>query len=421
MDIKIPFLAEGVDSGTVVSILVKPGDEVKKDQTILELETNKATAPIPSPAGGTVAKILVKEGDVVSVGQPVITISESETSTSVEDPVSSKKIPAVKPAPSIPVPSMARPAPSGPFPPAASPSVRKMARELGIDLTQVRGSERGGRITLEDLKGYVQALEQRARAGGTPAGITGPKAVSPSIDFSKWGPVTKTPLSSLRKKIGEKLQESWTRVPHVTQFDEADITELMELRKKHSASYEQEGARLTLTAVILKAVVPLLKKYPAFNSSLDETAQVLVLKQYYHLGVAVDTPGGLIVPVLKHADQKSLHALSVELGELAEKTRQKKISLEELSGGTFTISNLGGIGGAHFTPIVNLPEAAILGIGRGVMKPVVRNQSIAPRLMLPLALSYDHRVIDGADGARFMHDLVETLEHFDEQNFKGKK
>lgn len=217
------------------------------------------------------------------------------------------------------------------------------------------------------------------------------------------------------------MQESWTRVPHVTQFDEADITELMELRKKYSAAYEQEGARLTLTAVMLTAVVPLLKKYPAFNSSLDEAAQMLVLKQYYHLGVAVDTPGGLIVPVLKHADQKSLHALSVELGELAEKTRQKKISLEELSGGTFTISNLGGIGGAHFTPIVNLPQVAILGIGRGVIKPAARNQSIVPRLMLPLALSYDHRVIDGADGARFMNDLVETLEHFDEKNFKDKQ
>lgn len=421
MDIRIPYLAEGVDSGSVVSILVKVGDAVKKEQTILELETNKATAPIPSPAAGTVSKILVKEGDTVSVGQAVMSLSESGTK---EKPVS--HAPEAKPAAvksvstplksstQVDAPMQRRDGPSGAFPPPASPSVRKMARELGIDLTRVRGSERGGRITTDDLKAYIQHLEQNA--GASAPNVS--KPVSPVIDFSKWGPVKKQPVTPLRKKIAEKMQESWTRAPHVTQFDEADITSLMAFRKKYVPVYEKNGARLTLTGLILKAVVELLKQYPNFNSSLDEAAGELVLKDYYHLGVAVDTPAGLIVPVLKNVDQKNLMQISLELDLLAEKTRQRKISLEELQGGTFTISNLGGIGGTHFTPIVNLPEVAILGIGRGVLKPVVTGQTVEPRLMLPLALSYDHRVVDGADGARFMKDLVHALEHFEEKNFK---
>jgi pyruvate dehydrogenase E2 component (dihydrolipoamide acetyltransferase) len=242
------------------------------------------------------------------------------------------------------------------------------------------------------------------------------------VDFSKWGPVERKPATSLRRKIGEKMSESWTTIPHVTQFDEADITALMELRKKYSAAYEKKGAKLTVTHFIMKAVVAALKKYPAFNASLDESSGEIVFKKYFHLGVAVDTEQGLIVPVLRDADKKSLFELAKELDALAEKTRQRKVSIEELKGGSFTISNLGSIGGQYFTPIINKPEVAILGVSRGVLKPVVvklkTKEVVEARLMMPLALSYDHRVVDGADGARFMRTLVEALQNFEEKEVK---
>ncbi|MBI4395112.1 MAG: 2-oxo acid dehydrogenase subunit E2 [Candidatus Omnitrophica bacterium] len=392
IQIKIPFLAEGVDSGTVVSILISEGAAVKKDQTILELETNKATAPIPSPYAGTVAKILVKEGEEVRVGQAVVTLAGSGATPSAP-PAEEKQLPTAG------------------LPPPASPSVRKMARDLGIDLTKIRGSERGGRITIEDLKAYVQGLRQ-ARSE------TKAQKSAVSIDFSKWGPVSRKPLSSIRRIIGQKMQESWTTIPHVTQFAEADITSLLELRKIHTAEYERGGARLTVTAMILKAVIRVLKKYPVFNSSLDESKNEIVYKNYYHFGIAVDTEQGLLVPVLKNVDQKNLLELSIELAELSEKARQKKVTLEEVQGGTFTISNLGSIGGSHFAPIINKPEVAILGVGQGVLKPVVKNGKITTATILPIALSYDHRVIDGADGARFVQELVEALEHFEESDLK---
>ena len=424
MDIKVPYLAEGVDSGTVVSILVKVGDQVKKDQTVIELETKKAVAPIPSPAAGTVTKILVKEGDEVAVGQALITITEegapaeAESSSKTQGKVAAAKKVQVEKA------AVLREEASGKteeefkssVPPATSPSIRKLARELGIDLAKVKGTARGGRILIEDVRAYIEQLQKSSLSLKTSAAQEKPAPVS--IDFSKWGPVSRKSLSQLRRAVGEKMSESWQTVPHVTQFDEADITDLMELKKKYSPAYEEKKARLTVSSFVLKVVVDALKKFPTFNSSLDEATRELVLKTYYHIGVAVDTEAGLIVPVLRNADKKNILELSLELAELAEKTRQRKISLDDLQGGTFTISNLGSVGGGHFTPIVNKPEVAILGLGQGSLKPVVKDKKVKMRLMLPVCLSYDHRVVDGADGARFITEIVKGLESFDESALK---
>jgi pyruvate dehydrogenase E2 component (dihydrolipoamide acetyltransferase) len=296
----------------------------------------------------------------------------------------------------------------------AAPSIRKLARDLGIDLARVRGSARGGRIMLEDVRTYIQKLQRIAATprAAAPAGAPAPRPAPEQIDFSKWGPISKAPLSPLREVIARRMAESWTTTPRVTQFDEADITGLMALRKKYAAAYEQKGVRLTLTSFALKVVVDALKKHPIFNASLDEMAQEIVFKQYYHIGIAVDTEAGLIVPVIRDADKKNLLELSRELEDLAGKARERRVSVEELKGGTFTISNQGGIGSGQFTPIVNKPEVAILGLGRGAMKAVVRGDKIEPRLMLPMGLSYDHRVIDGAVAARFTVDLVQAFENF---------
>jgi pyruvate dehydrogenase E2 component (dihydrolipoamide acetyltransferase) len=305
-------------------------------------------------------------------------------------------------------------------PPAAAPSIRKLARDLGLDLTKVRGSARGGRIILEDIRAYIQRLQRLAgEPKAAPAGpAPTPKPPVESIDFSKWGAVSKKPLSPLRQVIARRMQENWNVVPHVTQFDEADITDLNASRKKYAPAYEQKGARLTLTSFALKVVAEALKQHPAFKSSLDEATQEIVTKDYFHIGVAVDTDAGLIVPVIRDVDKKNLLELSKELEELAKKARERKVSAEELKGGVFTISNQGGIGGGHFTPIVNKPEVAILGLGRGAMKPVVHGDKIEPRLMLPIALSYDHRVIDGGAAARFVVDLLKGFEGVGEASVK---
>lgn len=429
MNIKIPHVADGITSGTVVSLLVKVGDQVKKDQTVLELETDKAIAPVPATDAGTITAILVKEGDKVSIGQAVMTMSESgaATKSAPNDPEplqTPSPLPAAVHGASAPAAAAATAtyqSKSG-FPPPASPTIRKMAIDLGIDLTRVPGSEAGGRIVLADLRNYILRLQQSAasvsstQASGA-SSQAGPKPAQ-SIDFSKWGTVTKKSPSNLRKKIGEKMAESWTTIPHVTQFDEADITDMMALRKKYNPAYEKDGGKLTVTVLLMKVVVDLLKKYPGFNTSLDEVTQELIEKNYYNLGIAVDTEQGLIVPVIRNVDQKNLLELSKELSVVAEKTRQRKVGVDDLQGGTFTISNLGSIGGTHFTPIVNKPEVAILGIGRGVLKPVTKDGKIESRLMLPLCLSYDHRVVDGGDGARFISGLVEGLEKFNEDYLK---
>ncbi len=422
MDIKLPRLGEGADSGVVVSLLVKEGDQVKEGQTIIELENEKAVAPIPSTGSGTVTKVRVKEGDKISVGQVILSI---DTGGAEAKPARRKEAVAepAKPVKSGPVEEeddLAGEAPAKTEAEiAAAPSLRRLARELGIDLTRVRGSERGGRIVMADLRAHLQRLQILAsQPRGAAAPARAKVAPAEAVDFSNWGPITKKPLSQLRKVIGQRMSESWTTVPRVTQLDEADITALMELRKQNQAAYQARGARLTLMPFALKAVVATLKKHPIFNSSLDEAAGEIVLKEYYHIGVAVDTDAGLLVPVIRDVDKKSVFQLAKEVEELAAKARDRKLSLEEMKGGTFTISNQGGIGGAHFTPMVNVPEVAILGLGRGALKAVVKDKQIQQRLMLPLAISYDHRVIDGGVAARFAVDLVQALENIGEEEVK---
>ena len=420
MDVKLPKLGEGADSGVVVNLFVKEGDTVAKDQAILELENEKAVASIPSTGAGIVAKIYVKPGDRISIGQRILTLTESGQPAAAP---TGKVAVAPPPPKSAPTPieeeDENEEEPTSAVAPVAAPSVRKMARELGIDLRKIRGSESGGRIVVGDLRNYIQRLIAAAakpKQGG--GGATATKVVVESIDFSNWGPVSKKPFSPLRQVIARRMGESWNAVPRVTQFDEADFTRLNELRKKFAAKYEKKGARLTLTPLVLKAVAETLKKHPLFNSSLDEAANEIVLKEYYHVGIAVDTEQGLIVPVIRDVDKKSILDLAKELEQVAAKARERKISAEELKGGTFTISNQGAIGGAHFTPIVNTPEVAILGLGRGAMKPVVRDEKVVIRMMTPLGLSYDHRVIDGGEAARFTVDLVAALQDFKEAAVK---
>jgi pyruvate dehydrogenase E2 component (dihydrolipoamide acetyltransferase) len=431
MDLKLPPLGEGVDSGSVVGVLVREGDQIAKGQGIIELETGKAVAPVPSPAAGKVTKILVAVGDKISVGQAILSLEGGAPAPAKVASPAPAAGPARKAAAPAPAPAEGEPEetaspgeePSSDAPPpAASPTIRRLARELGIDLRRIRGSENGGRIVMDDVRAYIQRLERlaaQAQAKTSAPAVAPPKPPPPRIDFSKWGAVTKRPVTSLRKAIAAQLSESWQTAPRVTQFDEADITALNDLRKKYSDAYEKKGAHLTLTSFALKIVAAALRAHPVFNTSLDEAAGDVVYKEYYHIGLAVDTEQGLIVPVLRDVDKKNILTLSTEMNALATKTRDRKISLDELQGGTFTISNQGGIGGGHFTPIVNRPEVAILGLGRGSMKAVVRDGKIEPRLMLPMALSYDHRIIDGGAAVRFMLDLVKGFENFDEKQLES--
>lgn len=429
MDVKLPKLGEGAESGVVVSILVKEGDDVAEGQTLLELENEKAVAPIPSSAGGVVSRIHVKEGDRISVGATLVTLGGAGAGPQPEpaDEPTESALPTREPRKAPPVPSgddkavaviEEVPAKSD-APIAAPPAIRRLARDLGIDLARVRGTERGGRIGKEDLRNYILlvqrlAFQRREPAAGQKPGV----ATAEPIDFSKWGPVRREPLTPLRQTIARRMSESWHLTPRVTQFDEADITRLNDLRKSHAPAYAQAGTRLTLTPLIFKAVAATLRKHPVMNSSLDEAAGQLIFKEYVHIGLAVDTEAGLMVPVIRDVDQKPMLELCREVEALAAKARERKISIEELKGGTFTVSNQGGIGGGPFTPIVNQPEVAILGLGRGALKPVVWEGEIKPRLLLPLGLSYDHRVIDGAAAARFVVDLVQALQDYSEETVR---
>ena len=427
MDVKLPKLGEGADSGVVVGIFVNVGDTVAKDQAILELENEKAVASVPSTGAGVVEKIHVKAGDRVSIGQKLITLAGGAAPAAAAPapkPVA-KKV-AAKPAPDPEevveeeVEEATEEAPNPVAAPVASPSLRRMARELGIDLTKVRGSEAGGRIVTSDVRAYLAKLAKAAAkpAPAPAAGAAPAKPAAVQIDFSQWGPILKKPVTQLRKVIARRMSESWNTVARVTQFDDIDFTRIGELRKKFAADYEKKGVKLTLTPFMLKAVAATLKQHPIFNSSLDEVANEIILKEYIHLGIAVDTDQGLMVPVLRDVDKKSMLVLAKELEELAAKARDRKITADEMKGGTFTISNQGAIGGAHFTPIINLPEVAILGLGRGALKPVVRDGKIEARLLTPIALSYDHRVIDGGSAARFTVDLVKAFENFGEDAVK---
>jgi pyruvate dehydrogenase E2 component (dihydrolipoamide acetyltransferase) len=403
----------------VIEVLVKPGDPIEKEQSLITLESDKATMEIPSPAAGVVKELKVKVGDKVSEGSPVLVI-ESDGGARVQEtrPAPAAPKPESAPAAAAPIPRLS-PVPPEPQEaasarPHASPSVRKFARELGVDLTKVRGSGPKGRVLHEDVQGFVKGVMVQgpaaapapaARGGGMPFNLP----AWPEVDFAKFGPVETKPLSRIQKLSGGNLHRNWVSIPHVTQFDEADITDLESFRKSNTAVTEKQGFKLTMLAFLIKACVTALRQYPQFNASLDPRAENLILKKYYHIGVAVDTPDGLVVPVVRDADRKGVFDLARELSEISKLARDKKLKPGDMQGGTFSISSLGGIGGTAFTPIINAPEVAILGVSRSLMRPVWDGKDFAPRLMLPLSLSYDHRVIDGAAAARFTNYLASVL------------
>ena len=409
IEFRLPELGEKIEAGDVVKVLVTEGDVIAIDQPVLEMETDKAVIEVPSSVAGKVVSIHVKEGEKAAIGQLILVVeSESPAELKKSEAVKSSSPTAFTPKASASATVLSSAIPSSPtrLPVAAAPSVRQLAREIGVDIAQVPSNGPGGRISIEDVKKYAKQLlvARPAVAGSTPT-VELP-------DFSKWGAVTREPMSNVRRKTAERMALAWTTIPHVTQFDWANITDLEERRKKLTPKVEKSGAKLTVTAILIKIVAAALKVFPKLNASLDMATSEIVLKKYYNIGVAVDTERGLLVPVLRDVDRKNIIQIAVELSQQAEKARSGKVALEDLQGGSFTVTNLGGIGGAHFTPIVNFPEVAILGVGRARLEPSFqgKNGCCQPRLMLPLSLSYDHRLIDGADGARFLHWIVEASE-----------
>jgi len=451
----IPNLGDGVAQGDVLKILVKVGDSLAVDQAVLELETDKATIEVPSDVAGKVKEIKVKPGDKVKPGQAVLTLEGANGAGAKEDGAKSAgangakadaptaappQAQATAPAPEAP----AAPAPEPPAaerprasvthisearqqqsvaPPAtanvtsapAAPSVRRLAREIGVDITQVPGTGPGGRITQDDVKEFSKRVMNSIGTGGQAAAASGaarPAQMGLALpDFAKWGEVERKAMTGIRRKTAEHLSNAWNTIPHVTQFDKADITALEQVRKKYREEVAKAGGNLTVTAVAAKVIASALKVFPQFNASVDAAGEAIVYKKYINVGIAVDTPNGLLVPVLRNVDQKNLIQLSVEIQQLADKAKDRKLSLDDMSGGSMSISNLGGIGGTAFTPIVNWPEVAILGISRGVFEPVWNGTTFEPRQMLPLSLSYDHRLIDGADAIRFLRWVAEALEN----------
>jgi len=402
MELRIPELGDNVAVATVVGVLVREGDRVAPGQPLLELETDKAVMEVPAEAGGVVERVLVKVGDEVRPGQAFLELSAEAPQGGVlkEEPPRDVPVPPQlrEEAPKAPP----APLPEGRLVPAA-PSVRRLARELGVDIREVRGTGLAGRITEEDV---------RRAAGLAPAALEAPPPTPRLPDFSRWGPVRREPMSGVRKATMRAMAQAWAQVPMVTHFDEADITELEALRKGYARKAEEKGFRLTLTAFLLKALALTLKAFPKFNASIDPERQEVIYKDYVHIGVAVDTPHGLLVPVIRDVDKKGILALAQELQEVSERARARKLSPEEMQGATFSLSNLGGIGGTGFTPIVNWPEVAILGVSRSQMKPVwdPGQEAFLPRLYMPYSLTYDHRLIDGAEAARFCRHLAGLLE-----------
>lgn len=408
-EFKLPSLGENIESGDVLKVLVSAGDKIEKEQTVVELETDKAAIEVPSPVSGIVSAVHVHEGEKAAVGQLILTV---ETDGAAEAPPPPPE--AVKPQAEPPEAEEVPPEPpeaeaETPAPPdngegvsiAATPSVRRLAREIGVDLQAVKGTGRGGRISVADVKAHAKsALQGRGAA-----------APVPLPDFTKWGKVERRPMSGVRRATGAHLSRAWATIPHVTQCDKADITALEKLRKRYGKKAEAAGGKLTVTAIILKLLASALKVFPQFNASVDAANEEVIYKEYVHIGVAVDTERGLLVPVIRDVDRKNIIRLSVELSEAAGKAREGKLSIDEMRGGSMTITNLGGIGGTYFTPIINAPEVAILGVSRGGVEPVHIDGEFQPRLMLPLSLSYDHRLIDGADAARLLRWLAEALEN----------
>ena len=410
----LPELGDGIEGGDVVNILVSKGDEIEKDSVLLELETDKAVLEFPSPQSGRITEIHIQKGDTVTVGQLLVTLDIKGNKEQSEETANSQEEKNIvrqheqRPEPSHEPETQPlledEKEPVGELLPAG-PATRKLARELGMDLSKVQGTGKDGRITLDDVKSHV-----KHRLTSTPSLAGVPAVVLP--DFSQWGPVERKPFSSLRRKVAENLTAAWSAVPLVTQFDEADVTELEKMRKKNVHDAQEKDGKLTITIFVMKALVTALKAFPQFNASLDVHRGEIIYKQYFNIGVAVDTPSGLIVPVIKNVDDKSLAELAIELTELSKKARDRKVPLEELRGGNLSVSNLGGIGGTGFTPLVNPPDVAVVGLSRSRVVPVWREGQCEPRLVMPFSVSYDHRVIDGADGARFSLLVAHELETF---------
>ncbi len=428
-EFKIPALGENISSAQIVKVLVKPGDRIKNEQIVFEIETDKATVEVPSESAGVVKEVKIKEGDKVPVGSVALIIEGSELSSET----TSKPESGIPAAQVPPVSSSSGKKTEGKEPAAAkehshmpqvitvpkdiskvvvpaAPSVRRFAREIGVEITGVRGGGPGGRISIEDVKAYAKNLNQQIQKGGiVGGGVSITKETLP--DFSKWGEIDRQPMSNIRRKTAEHLSYAWATIPHVTQFDKADITELEKLRKQFGKKVEEAGGKLTVTGILLKVIASAMKVFPQFNSSVDMEKNEVVYKKYFNIGIAVDTDRGLLVPVIRDVDKKNITQISVELNEISRKARDKKLSLEEMQGGCFTISNLGGIGGTYFTPIVNSPEVAILGVSKSSFEPVYIDGEFKPRLMMPLSLSYDHRIIDGADAIRFLRWVINALEN----------
>lgn len=443
----IPELGESISSATIVKVLVKVGDTVEPEQSVLELETDKATIEVPSDVSGKVVEVKVKEGDSVSIGQVIFSVEESagaatapetpkaelvaapemliepvsQVPVEVVPPIEPEQIPAdtekvtesftpvsntlVEPPKAILVenqpPILSNAAP-------AAPSVRRLAREIGVDVNQIKGTGPGGRILLDDVKAYSKSLHLQRNEMQH---IRVEQHQEPLPDFSRYGETVSEPMSNIRQKTAQHLSHAWHTIPHVTQFDKADITQLEEFRKSYAKTAEKFGVKLTVTAILVKIISSAMKNFPQFNASVDMQNKAIIYKKYFNIGIAVDTDFGLIVPVIKNADKLNIIEISKEISILAEKARTKKVAIADMQGGCFTITNLGGIGGTAFTPIINAPEVAILGVSKGSIEPVYINGKFEPRLMLPLSLSYDHRVIDGADGIRFLRWVIEALEN----------
>ncbi len=418
IEIKVPDIGDFKEV-EVIELLVKVGDVVKAEQSLITVESDKASMEIPSSHAGVVKELKVNIGDKVAEGSLVLMLEPSDAVAVVTAPVSA---PALAPAPvaASPTPAPAVAVSAAPIATSAegnrahaSPSVRKFGRELGVDLSRVQGTGPKGRILLEDVQGFVKgvmaggAAVTASAAAGTGMGMS--LLPWPLLDFAKFGETSLEALSRIKKISGPNLHRNWVMIPHVTQFDEADITELEEFRKSSNEAMAKSGVKLTMLAFVIKASVSALKKFPAFNSSLDANGENLILKHYYNIGFAADTPNGLVVPVIKNADKKGIVEIAKEMGELSAQAREGKLKPADMQGATFTISSLGGIGGTAFTPIINAPEVAILGLSKSSMKPVWNGKEFMPRLMMPLSLSYDHRVVDGAMGARFSVYLSEAL------------
>jgi pyruvate dehydrogenase E2 component (dihydrolipoamide acetyltransferase) len=437
VEVKVPDIGDFKEV-EVIELMVKPGERVEKDQSLVMVESDKASMEIPSSHAGIVKELKVKLGDKVAEGSLLLML---ETEGSAEEKPAPAAAPAAALAPqaAVQAPAAPAPAPSTPAPapvapaaapakvssapaaaapgtagshPHASPSIRKFARELGVDLARVQGSGPKGRILHQDVQNFVKAIMGGAAAAPVAAGGTG-RGLDllpwPSLDFSRFGSTSLLPLSRIKKISGPNLHRNWVMIPHVTQYDDADVTELEAFRRSSNEQVKQDGVKLTMLAFVIKACVAALKKYPEFNSSLDETGENLIVKQYYHIGFAADTSYGLVVPVVKDADKKGVLEIAREMGELSAQARDGKLNPSDMQGASFTITSLGGIGGTYFTPLINAPEVAIVGLSRLTMKPTWDGKQFVPRLILPLSLSYDHRVIDGAQGTRFTTYLAEVL------------